>query len=379
MIPAILARFPRIALAQLPTPIAAIESPALGLRVHVKRDDLTGNSLSGNKVRKLEFLIADARRLDCDTLLTCGAVQSNCARALAVAAAQTGLHSRLILTGSVSDESDGNLLISRLAGAQVEFLQTDDPAIRDARLAECMDELQANGRKPYMVPFGGSSLVGALGYVQAAQEIASQLGPDADRFAEIITPMASGGTYAGLYVGFSLVGIPIRPVGAFVCGTSAEWVPTLLDQIHGLARLLGVVIAAEERDIRLIDARGHGYNQPSPAELDFIVRFTRDTGLLLDPVYSGKALFALWRYLDCGALGRAGEAMFLHTGGAFGLFPHRRSLVSALDRLTGDMQRPAATPAPQRRGASKRIPSTAQRRGHREPSPAAQSISIASP
>jgi D-cysteine desulfhydrase len=334
MVSDILTTFPRFPLAQLPTPIHEVASDDLDLRIHVKRDDLTGSGLSGNKVRKLEYLIADAKRLGCDTLVTCGAVQSNCARALAVAAARARLRSHLILTGAIPDECDGNLLICRLAGADVEFLAADDPARRDALLAERTEDLRTLGRRPYVVPFGGSSLVGTLGYVQAGLEIARQLGDDAERFGEIVTPLASGGTYAGLYLGFSLAGAPIRPVGAFVCGTAAEWVPALLDLIHGAARQLGVVVDAEERDIRLIDARGNGYDQPTTAELEFIVRFTRETGLLLDPIYTGKALYALWRYLACGALGREREVMFLHTGGAFGLFPHRGALTQVLDGIS---------------------------------------------
>ncbi|HRX86840.1 MAG TPA: D-cysteine desulfhydrase family protein [Phycisphaerae bacterium] len=328
-----LEKFPRVRLAQLPTPFTQITAPELGLKLYLKRDDLTGNGLSGNKARKLEFLIADARAQNCATLVTCGAVQSNCARALAVAAAQTHLESYLILTGAVPAEDDGNLLISRLAGAEIEFLTSTDPAERDALLARRTADLAASGRRPYVVPFGGSSEVGALGYVQAAFEMATQLGPDAARFRHIVTPMASGGTYAGLYLGFALAGLPIRPIGAFVCGSATEWVPTLLDLIHGLARLLGVVVAADESDIRLIDARGAGYDQPTPAELDFIARFVRATGVLLDPVYSGKALYALWRYLECGALDDPADVIFLHTGGSFGIFPHRRGLSAALAGL----------------------------------------------
>lgn len=370
-----IAQYPRYRLALLPSPIHEIAAEELGLRIRIKRDDLTGCGLSGNKVRKLEYLIADAKRLGCDTLVTCGAVQSNCARALAVAAAQAQLRSHLILTGKVPDDCDGNLLLCRLAGAEVEFLGGDDPMRRDSVLVERTDDLCRLGRRPYVVPFGGSSLVGTLGYVQAGLEIAHQLGADAECVREIITPLASGGTYAGLYLGFSLAGVPIRPVGAFVCGTAAEWVPTLLDLIHGTASQLGVVVDADERDIRLIDARGNGYNQPSAAELEFIVRFSRETGLLLDPIYSGKAMFALWRYLQCRALGQEGEVMFLHTGGAFGLFPHRQALCRALTESP-----PAADPtltlehapvaAPRRKPAPAAPPAAI---------PRAQAISMASP
>jgi D-cysteine desulfhydrase len=385
----LLDKFPRVRLAQLPTPIMDVAAPELHLRIHVKRDDLTGNGLSGNKARKLEYLIADARALGCDTLVTCGAVQSNCARALAVAAAQTGLRSHLILTGAQPAEDDGNLLISRLAGADIEFLRSDVPAERDALLAQRTEELAAAGRSPYIVPFGGSSLIGAIGYVQAAFEIASQLADGASRFRHVVIPMASGGTYAGLYIGFSLLGLPIRPIGAFVCGSAADWVPTLLDLIHGTARRLGVVVSADESDIHLIDARGAGYDQPTAAELEFIARFIRSTGVLLDPVYSGKAMYALWRYLQCKALDEPGEVMFLHTGGSFGMFPHRQALSAALASLEplSAEARTADSVCSTSPEESPRIPARQTRRAARRPlqraatapPAAAQTISMASP
>lgn len=381
----VLEKHPRVRLAHLPTPLQPAAAPELGLRLQIKRDDLTGNGLSGNKARKLEFLIADARVRGCETLVTCGAVQSNCARALAMAAAQVGMASHLILTGAPPAEDDGNLLISRLAGAEIEFLDSTDPAQRDALLAERTAELAAAGRKPYIVPFGGSSEVGALGYVHAAFEIAAQLGGDAGSLRHLVAPMASGGTYAGLYVGFALAGLPIRPIGAFVCGTATQWVSELLDLIHGVARRLGVVVAAEEADIRLLDARGAGYDQPTAEELDFIARFIRSTGVLLDPIYSGKAMYALWRYLECGAIAGGDEVMFLHTGGSYGIFPHRSGLsaaaaalgprAAAVDAATEMVE--AATPAPAALRAPRRT--RPRRVATPAPAPAVHSISIASP
>ncbi len=375
-----LAQIPRISLAQLPSPLGPL-APAprvrhtetldgdlveviLDGRLWIKRDDLTGIGLSGNKVRKLEFLIADAQARGADVMVTCGAVQSNCARAMAVAAAMTGFDATLVLTGPPPMECDGNLLIDRLVGSETVLVGDVSAADRDAALTDVTARLRRGGRSPYLVPFGGSSAVGALGYVLAAYEIAEQLADRRIRIRHVVLPMASGGTYAGLYVGFQLAGVPIRPIGAFVEGSAPDWTPRLLDLIHHTAGRLGVVVDAEPADIHLIDARGAGYGQPTDPELDFIVRIARRTGLLLDPVYTGKALFALARYLRCGAISAEEGVMFLHTGGAWGLFPHRGALQRRMDAM--DLDRPTL--------AADRAPAASS-----PFMPAGQRISIASP
>ncbi|MCB9850311.1 MAG: pyridoxal-phosphate dependent enzyme [Phycisphaerales bacterium] len=373
---------PRFPLAQLPTPIVRVSPEAFGVPLLVKRDDLTGNGLSGNKVRKLEYLLADARAAGADTLLSCGAVQSNCARALAVAAAMTGFRCHLILTGERPGEPDGNFLIDQLAGADIEVLESDDAALRDAVLAERANVLRQGGHSPYLVPFGGSSIVGTLGYVRAGLELAAQLGTSAGDMRHVVAPLASGGTYAGLFLGLSLAGVPIRPVGAFVQGTATEWVPVLLDLIHGAARKLGVVVDADESDINLIDARGDGYGLPNRGELQLIADFCRTTGMLLDPVYTGKALYALLQYVKCGAIDRDREIVFLHTGGTLGLFPHRAALAEILREQNHPAQHaPIRTPSA-KQGAEQTPPHPSTVPMFREtdaPAKSAQRISIASP
>jgi D-cysteine desulfhydrase len=356
---------PRFGLAHLPTPLQRSRFGWGDRRLLVKRDDLTGCALTGNKVRKLEFLLADAQRCGADTLLTCGGAQSNCARAAAVAAAQLGMHSVLVLTGPAGSESDGNLLINRLTGAETILLPDATALQRDAALAAKDEELRGLGRRPYLIPFGGSSEVGTLGYVFAAIEIAGQLKTMGAHVGDVFVPLASGGTYAGLLLGFRLAGFGVRVLAAVVEGNPAEWPAKLLQLAEGAARLLGTSSPLTEADIHLLDARGLGYGKPSAAEYEFIVHFARETGLLVDPVYTGKALYAYDRAVASGMTPTTGDVLFVHTGGCFGLFPHKEGLQQAIDKCDQPRE-------------SLRLPRSPVLATPR-PVPAGQRISIASP
>ena len=270
MHPSAIARIPRHRLAQLPTPLMKVDFGWSGCPLYVKRDDLTGSALSGNKVRKLEYLVADARNAGTDTLITCGDVQSNCARALAVAATITGFRSVLVLTGVEPRELNGNLLLDHLVGSNVHLFPSMDAEQRDLAMEQIANWHRRRGQRPYIVPFGGSSEVGVLGYVRAAYEIRRQLAGRQDQAHQIVMPMASGGTYAGLFIGFQLAGLQLRPVGAFVEGVAEHWVPDLVALIRSTARRFRLDVQVSEEDIQLIDARGHGYAQPTTDELKFI-------------------------------------------------------------------------------------------------------------
>lgn len=367
MLPRSLARIPRCRLARTPTPIVKTPLSFGDRALYVKRDDLTGCALTGNKVRKLEYLIADARRCGADTLLTCGGVQSNCARALAVAAAMTGFRSVLILTGRAAGNPEGNFLLDRLVGAEIETLPDADASERDAVLEQRAAELRSQGRVPYVVPFGGSSEVGALGYVRAAIEIARQLGPAADRIDRVVVPVASGGTIAGLYVGFKMLGLRLRLTGMFVEQTCGDWADAIATLATGTADRFGFSITPpiEGEDIDFVDARGAGYGKPSDSELRFIASVAQKTGLLTDPVYTGKALFAFDRAVCCGDLALRGDVLFVHTGGLFGLFPFGDRFAAVLD----ETEQVASAPARRLQRPVRIAP----------PSPSTQRISIASP
>ncbi len=323
---------PRVALTKLPTPIAEMNYRWGSTRLYLKRDDLTGCGLSGNKVRKLEYLIADAKAGGCDTLVTCGGVQSNHTRATAVAAAMTGLRAVLVLAGEAPGELDGNLLLSRLAGAEVRILPPMSEADRHGRMLEVADELRRAGRVPYVMPSGGSTEVGALGYVRAMAEIARQLAEDDRGMGCVVHACGSGGTYAGCRLGRQLASVRPRHVACTVEGTVPAWQDRLAEYTERTARHWGVTAAPTAGEIELIDAAGRGYALNTDAEVDFMVGFARRTGVFLDPVYTGKALFALDRAIRSEGFDPGGHVLFIHTGGVFGLFPKRAMLSAALDR-----------------------------------------------
>ncbi len=324
----------RAPLARLPTPLEPSPrlGPALGLELRYKRDDLTGLELSGNKARKLEYLVAAAEAERADTLVTCGGVQSNHCRATAFAAAKRGLGSVLLLR--VPDPArppapEANVLLDRLAGGEVRWVSHDEYRRRTEVFARVADELRAAGRRPYVIPEGGSSALGSLGYVLAMAELRAQL-PEEWREGPVTIAYAvgSGGTGAGIELGVRLIGWrEARPLGFAVCNDAAYFRATIAricadarDRWPALPEVRAADVAIDDRFI------GPGYAQATAAGLEIIRRAGRMDGVILDPVYTGKAMLGLAaRAGEAGALpGR--RVVFLHTGGAFGLFPFSAAL-----------------------------------------------------
>lgn len=324
----------RMPLARLPTPLeplARIGAEA-GLNLWVKRDDLTGVALSGNKIRKLEFLAAEAIRQGADTLITCGAVTSNHARATAVAAARLGLTSHLLLRGEEPTLPEGNLLLDRLVGASTTFITHDAWAQRDGRMQEIADDLAAAGRCGYVIPEGGSNALGALGYAAGANELLEQAAVQGVDVRCIVHATGSGGTTAGLALGLAALGrSDIEVCGVAVCD-DAPWFDGV---VH---RILDDVVAAgyaaksvrEQARWRVVEGfKGEGYARTTPAEMALYAHVAQSEGLFLDPVYTGKA----FRALLSGTAAEAPQAtVFLHTGGIFGLF----SFAEAVHCLAGE-------------------------------------------
>ncbi|MCB9665758.1 MAG: D-cysteine desulfhydrase family protein [Alphaproteobacteria bacterium] len=305
-----------LALARLPTPVlpAPRLSDALGVEVWVKRDDLTGLGLSGNKVRKLDFLLADAVDRGCDCVLTTGGLQSNHARATAVACRQLGLEPFLLLRGAIPDVADSNLLLDHLLGATLRTCTTEGYRQRDAMLQAWAEELRAEGRTPCVIPEGGSCGLGSLGYVRAAAELAHQ---EAPAFDGIVCAVGSGGTLAGLARG----GLDAPVHGVAVCddrATFAARVRTISAEIDAIAP--GTPPLGEEgRAWSVVEGyQGAGYGLAGPEVWDTLQLAARTEGLLLDPVYTAKALHALRTEARAGRW--RGRWLFWHTGGAFGLF-----------------------------------------------------------
>lgn len=329
----------RIRLARLPTPLERLErtSKLLGVELYLKRDDLSGIELSGNKVRKLEFLFADARTQGADTVITCGGEQSNHCRATALAATRLGLHAVLLLR--TEDPANppataGNILLDRLAGAEIVWISREEYARRGEVFEREAARLRALGRRPYVIPEGGSSAVGVWGYVGAAEELAHDLAALPARSTTIVYATGSGGTGAGLVLGGKLQGFAdknIRVAGINVCDDRDYFVSTIHRLCAELDARYGTLADVQQDEIDIIDGYvGRGYAKSQPAELELLRDMARREAIILDPVYTGKAFYGLCRELERDP-GRFGErVVFVHTGGIFGLFPAAGELAPLL-------------------------------------------------
>lgn len=315
-----LADFDRLPLGLLPTPLHPLPhlSAELGVEVWVKRDDLTGLGLGGNKVRKLEFLLAAAQAADADIILTTGGPQSNHAMLTAAACRRLGLDCELVLKQrGVLD--GGNVLLDELIGVPITWVDTDGYddvyAVMDARVAE----LQSAGRRPYLIPVGGSVPLGSLGYVACVAEIAEQAAAAGVDFDHIVCATGSGGTQAGLTVG-AAIHLPTTPVTGYDVGVGGDPAPVIAELINGTAELLGHDLRIAPTDVRVHDALGPGYSKPSESGVAGMQLMARTEGLILDPVYSGKAFGGLVDGIRAGQYAPGSRVLFVHTGGAGGLF-----------------------------------------------------------
>ncbi|WP_232522293.1 D-cysteine desulfhydrase family protein [Marinimicrobium alkaliphilum] len=328
---------PRRAFAQLPTPLQPLErlsSQLGGPRLWVKRDDLTGSLLSGNKVRKLEFVLAQALAEGCDTLITCGGLQSNHCRATALLGAQLGLKVHLVLRGlRRSGVVDGNLLLSQLAGAQVHCLAPARYALeRDERMAAIARETEAKGGKAWVIPTGASDAWGLWGYINASAELAEDYRAAGFRPDAVICATGSGGTHAGLTLGHQVYCPDVPVLGMAVCDDRKYFQRRYREDVEAWeARFTPATPDGGWRDPEINDAYiGPGYGLAEPEVFDTIALLARTEGLVLDPVYTGKAFHGLLQELKAGRFGGAEHLVFVHTGGVFGLFPQREQLADAL-------------------------------------------------
>jgi D-cysteine desulfhydrase len=301
----------------------------VGRDLWVKRDDLTGSALSGNKVRKLDFLAAAALEEGCDVLVTCGAVTSNHARATAVAAGRLGLESHLVLRGTLPERPEGNVLLDRLLGARITTITPAEWPARDEAMARVAAQERARGRRPYLIPEGGSNAIGSMGYALAAREILEQCQAMAVEPGCVVHATGSGGTTAGLSLGFAAMGREdVEVLGVAVCD-DAEYFDAVVQRIHAEAVARGFVtreVRARARWRILEGHKGEGYAKTTPREMEFLARVARREGLVLDPVYTGKAFSAFLEEARHGRLRPEGVPIFLHTGGIFGLFHFAREV-----------------------------------------------------
>jgi D-cysteine desulfhydrase len=328
------ADFPRVSLGFLPTPIEPLArlSAELGIDLSLKRDDFTGFGGGGNKVRKLEYLMAEAIAAKAGVLITTGGHQSNHARMVAAAARRFGMDSVLVLRGDAPTAYQGNLLLDRLFGATLEFLEpTEYFTLIEPRMAAHAVAARAAGKVPYVIPLGGATPTGALGYVAAVEEMNTQLAaaglaaPDA-----IVAATGSGGTLAGLLLGAARFWPRTRVIGVSVSRDRAWFQERIAAMANDTAALLEWperIVAAE---IEIDDGHvGTAYGVPSPGGNAAVARLAATEGVLLDPVYTGKAMDGLFGLVASGTIARGSRVIFLHTGGSPALFPFADSLLGA--------------------------------------------------
>jgi D-cysteine desulfhydrase family pyridoxal phosphate-dependent enzyme len=308
---------PRVPLAQLPTPVARLNRLASamgGIELRIKRDDQTGLAFGGNKTRKLEYLVAEAEARGARTLVTRGAVQSNHCRQTAAAAAARGLQSILVLRGDPPDSCSGNLLLDQLLGAQIVWTRGRDP---ETMLQETFKQAEIDSRCPYLVPYGGSSPLGASAYAAALEEALGQCpSPDWMVFAS-----SSGGTQAGLVAGARLLGYAGKILGISVDLPAGE----LQDKVAALASqvclLLGQPAAIRADDILVEDRfAAPGYAVVTNLEREAIGTFAQQEGILLDPVYTGRAAGGMLALAREGHFRSGEKVLFWHTGGTPAIF-----------------------------------------------------------
>jgi D-cysteine desulfhydrase len=311
----------RLHFAQLPTPIESLPrlSSALGgPSLRIKRDDQTGLAFGGNKTRKLEFLVAEAREQAAKTLITGGALQSNHCRQTVAAAARFGFDCILVLSGAEPHDASGNLLLDRLFGAEIVYVS--DRKDRDRILQETFDRSTNDGKKPYLIPYGGSNAIGAVGYAFAMKELVDQnVGAD-----WIVFATSSGGTHAGLLLGQRIFGFNGRILGISV-DESEDWLKTEVSTLaSATSEKFGERIEFTPTEVLVnADYCRAGYGVVTEAEREAIHLFARCEGLLLDPVYTGRAAAGMIDLIRKGFFKKDEAALFLHTGGQPALFAEK--------------------------------------------------------
>lgn len=324
---------PRQPLGFFPTPL--VELPRLskelgGPRVLMKRDDLTGLALGGNKTRKLEYILGAALEQGADCVITAGAAQSNHCRQTAAAAAQLGLECHLVLGGEQPAETTGNLLLDKLFGAQCHWAGEHRKGEDIPQLAA---QLKASGKKPFLVPYGGSNELGAAAFVEALRELKQQLDAMNQSLGHIVFASSSGGTQAGLMVAKKVLNWDVELLGIKIDKEESEgqiFEEMVLELARATAELLGIDAEFDLSDVQLNpDYLGQGYGVVGDAEREAIHLTAQLEGILLDPVYTGRAMAGLIDLIRSGEIGAQSPVLFWHTGGAPALFAYAEDVLNS--------------------------------------------------
>jgi D-cysteine desulfhydrase len=319
----------RISLARLPTPLELLSrlSAAYGTRIWIKRDDLTDTVASGNKIRKLEYSIGQALAEEADVLVTWGGVQSNHCRATAALAARLGLKSHLVLRGREPKEKDGNLLIDSLVGAEITFAPLERYQEMDQTYNDLQTECASQGLKTYRIPVGASDEIGLWGYISCANELkqdfeAAGISPEA-----IVSATGSGGTLAGLILGNALHELNTQVLAFNVCDDEAYFKRKISEDFALWRDRYDSDLDIDQLPINVIDGYvGPGYGRATPEVFETIREVARLEGIVLDPVYTGKAFNAMLKEIRSGRFEGLSDIVFIHTGGMLGLFPQKQEL-----------------------------------------------------
>lgn len=315
----------------MPTPVGILESFSEmlgGPEIWIKRDDLTGLALGGNKTRKLEYILCDALANAADTIVTAGAVQSNHCRQTAAAAAQLGLECHLVLGGNEPENISGNLLLDRMLGAKIHWAGSNR---KGEDIPEIVSQLRQQGKNPYIVPYGGSNEFGALGFASALFELDQQM--DTSKLSHIVFASSSGGTQAGLMLGKALLHKSYTIHGINIDKDMSCKSKSFAQIIADLANSTSEKIQAGKRfelnDVTL-DSNyvGAGYGVVGDKEIEAISMLARQEGILLDPVYTARAMGGLIDMIKTGYFSKHDRVLFWHTGGAPSLFSYARELLS---------------------------------------------------
>ncbi len=308
------------------TPLVKIK-PKKGTQLWLKRDDITGIELSGNKIRKLDFLIQEAIERKSKGIITCGGLQSNHCRAAAYAAIKAGLEVILFLRGKPEEQPTGNHFLNQLVGATIHYVTPEEYLKIDSIMAEKSEDLMSENENFYVIPEGGSNEIGAWGYISCFNEIVEQITNLKIAVDAIVVSTGSGGTHAGLLLGKLIANSDIDIISINVCDDSQFFKEKIKEIVEKFSDRYGERFDISYQDIHIFDGfTGEGYGIIGKREVDIIRKFARQEGIVLDPVYTAKAYLGLDTLIDQGIIDYK-NVLFIHTGGIFGVFPFAKMLI----------------------------------------------------
>jgi D-cysteine desulfhydrase len=310
----------KLNLANIPTPIQKVQFR--GCKFLIKRDDFTGIELTGNKARKLEYLLFDAKKKKCDYIFTSGGDQSNHARATCIAATSMGVKTRLFLWGNENQKPDGNLFLDKLSGAEFVYLSKKEYFNVNQIMHDQSKDFRRKGIRPYIIPSGGSSTLGIWGYINFVKELSEQI--NLNKLKGIVLANGSSGTAAGILVGCALLGINLKVFPVNVLSTKDEVNTEIENLVSGCINDFRLNIRVNFNNLEIFDGYSEeGYKKITPAKIGLINQFFKETGILLDPTYTGKAFTAYYeKFIESK---KNSNVLFLHTGGIFGAFAKKKN------------------------------------------------------